>query len=397
MDFEFRTTPEMEEFRQEVRRWLNDNVPADLDTPVDQLTLRYDQFKRNKELRGKIGEKGWYAPQWPKEYGGGGLKPELAVVLEEELVSRIKNLGTFMIEGDIGFSAAAALLHMGSEEQRQRFLPSILKGRNIVWELFTEPNAGSDLPSMTTQAVRDGDEYVLNGTKTFVAAIHESDYMFTLAVTNPDQPRHNNLGAFMIPSDTPGITVHSLDLIGGGGKRTIFLENVRVPLNNLIGREGEGWRAFTGPHPVSPSLIIDREQLMEKFLDYVKEITHDGMPITNAPETQSAVVDVYLGNRVHQLLGKRNYWIGVTNQRFTYQGQQYGLDRKLYGPKLAKAMLQTLGPSALIKDDPKWAAMDNEAEWYTRQAVVRGHPGGTVEVHKLRMWRGYIGNTMFER
>ncbi len=396
MDFEFKYTPEMEEFRKEVRSWLDENLTPDVGAPVHALDVTYEQFKSNMAFRGRLGQKGWYAPQWPKEYGGGGLTPELAVVLEEELESRIDHLGNVMVNGDIGFTAAAAIMHMGDDEQRRRYLPEILSGKNVVWELFTEPNAGSDLPSMTTTAIRDGDEYIFNGQKIFVGALHDPNYMFAIAVTNPDRPRHANLGAFMIPADTPGITVHNLDLIGGGGKRSIFLEDVRVPADCLIGKEGEGWRAFTGRREISASAVVARNHNLERLLEHSKNHKRNGAPISEDPNVRDKLVEVYLRAHTLKLWSKRNCGIGITGQRFGYEGQQAGLNRKLFGPVLAETMLSAMGPAALIKD-AEYGAYNGEAEAYARESIVMGHPGGTVEIHKMRMWRGFTGNTMFER
>ena len=143
----------------------------------------------------------------------------------------------------------------GTEVQKQEILRPRLLGETLGWQLFTEPGSGSDLASLQTRAVKDGDEWIISGQKVFVggdagyadAATKVPDgpqmgELFTLAVTDPDAPRHQNMGYFMIPGDTPGLSVRTLDLLVGQGKRQIFLDNVRVPANRLIGGETQGWQ-----------------------------------------------------------------------------------------------------------------------------------------------------------
>ena len=396
MDFDFHYTPEMEGFRKEVRAWLDQNVKPEFQAPADPLKLSYEQFKINREFSARLGERGWYAPTWPKEYGGGGLKPEFAVVLEEELSAKIDNHDNLFVSAGIGFMAAAGILRLGTEEQKARFLPPILQGKQIVWELFTEPGAGSDLLSMTTSAVREGDQYVINGQKTFVGAIHDSDYMITLTNSNPQGPRGQNISAFMIPTNTPGVTVQSLDLIGGGGKRTIFFEDAKVPVVNRIGEENDGFKVFTGRREVPISLIVDRDRYVDRIMEHCREHSYNGEPVSKDPDIQDLLVRTYIEYQTHRTLSKRNFWMGFTGQRFWYEGQQLGMNRKLLGPKIAQAMLTAIGPASLT-DDERWGALKGEAELFTRDAIVMGHPGGTVEIHKLRLIRGLRGTTVFER
>lgn len=250
MDFEIKReyTPEQQEFRREVRAWLEANVPKlHRPEPGKPLTreMAIENSKMRKEFRLKMGEKGWRAPRWPKEWGGGGLSPELTVVLNEEL-ERARAPGV----SDLGLTLfAPALLVHGTEEQKRRWLPDIVTGKKVGWQVFTEPEAGSDLASLKTRAVRDGDEWVLNGSKQFISGSIVGDdfpdYLYVLAVTNPQAPRHENISAFYVDSRSQGITIQPMDLIGmqefGGGQNFVFFDNVRVPAENLVGQEGKGW------------------------------------------------------------------------------------------------------------------------------------------------------------
>ena len=245
MDFEitYEYTPEQQEFRKGVAAWLEGNAPKrqslDDDEPDDPQTAEEaaTRLAENQALFRKLGEKGWFAPTVPKELGGGGLTPQHAVVINEELGKR--RLPT----GGPGILAPAIMVH-GTEEQKERFVVPWMQGALHVWEVFTEPEAGSDLASLKTRGVRDGDEWVINGSKQFISGDGRPEWLFTLVNTNPEAPRHENLSLFMIKSDSPGVTIQNMDLIVREFARPqhfIFFDNVRVPGDNLIGQQGKGW------------------------------------------------------------------------------------------------------------------------------------------------------------
>lgn len=395
MDFETHYTPDdeaqREQLRPVVRAWLAEHAVG-VAAPPDAADLDYEQFQRNRAFLRELGEMGWYAPTWPKEYGGGGLSAPVATVIREELEAHIEHLENVHLPGDIGGSVGGALWHVGTDEQKQRLLPSILRGAVIVWELFTEPEAGSDLPSLTTRAEKQGDAYVVNGTKTLVGGHFEADYLFTLAVTDPNAPRRENLSTFLIPADLPGITKTDLDMIAGSHKSTITFDDVRVPATQLIGNEGEGWTAFnTGLHgalTVGLGPGLDRgDRVLEQLIDYCKRTDDGGKPLSKRPQVQEALTQIYIDGQVQRLLRTRTDWMADAGLSSTYEGIQVVLGRKLFDIKLGEAIHKALGPLAAIHD-PAWAAAGGEFEHFHRYAILMAHPGGTVEIQKLRMFRG---------
>jgi alkylation response protein AidB-like acyl-CoA dehydrogenase len=228
MDFEVTYTKEQEMFRDEVRGWLKTNIPADLKANVDESDLTVNteaHFRQALAFRKKLGEKGWLVPHFPTQYGGGGLQVDKCIVLAEELAEY--DLPGVALSDNGTSLAAPAIMVWGTDEQKQRFLPPILKGEVVTWQVFTEPNAGSDLASMQTTAIREGDEFVFNGSKHFVGFPHQPDYLYTLAVTDPNAPRHQNIGAFLVPAKADGVTLGYMDLVGAA-KRTVFFDNARI-------------------------------------------------------------------------------------------------------------------------------------------------------------------------
>ena len=174
------------------------------------------------------------------ELGGGGLTVAHQVVIEEELAKH-----NLPFCGDLGISLAApALRAWGTDEQKARFIPPMLRGEVITWQLFTEPEAGSDLAALKLPAVEDGDDYVLNGMKIFVGHTWYAEWLYVLAVTDPEAPRHQNISAFIVPADAPGVRKgkkeHKLG-IHAAHSATIFFENVRVPAGHLVGELNKGW------------------------------------------------------------------------------------------------------------------------------------------------------------
>ena len=397
MDFETRYPPEQErereEFRPQVRAWLEDNL-AGVGAPPDAGDLTYEQFQRNRAFLGKLGEKGWYAPAWPKEHGGAELSPHVAAVIREEMEAHVPHLENVHPPGDIGGSAAGAIWGLGTEEQKRRLLPPILRGDVVTWELYTEPEAGSDLPSLRSTAERQGDVYVMNGTKTLVGGHFEADYLFTLAITDPEAPRRENLSVFLVPFGLPGITITDMEMIAGSKKRTIIFDDVRVPAGQIVGKEGDGWTAFNtglqGALSVGIGPGLDRDgHVLEQFLEYCKETQHDGRPLSSQPHVQDVLSRIYIDFQVQRLLRLRNQWMASAGRPTTYEGIQAVLGRKLFDLRLGEAMHQALGPLSMIKD-PAWAPFGGDLEYFHRFAIIMAHPGGTVEIQKLRMFRGLL-------
>jgi 3-oxocholest-4-en-26-oyl-CoA dehydrogenase alpha subunit len=405
MDFEPRYTQEQEDFRQEVRHWLRENVPPGIDHPADSADLTYEQYQLRRELGRKLGNKGWLWPSAPREYGGGGLSVDHAVVLEEEIDSYGLTLPPYYDSG--GRLGGNSILVWGAEEQKQFFLPKIFRGEVRTWQLLSEPEAGSDLANVKTLARRDGDEFVINGQKVFVGSAHGCDYMWTITCTDPEAPRHQNLGWFMIPSDLPGITVAPMDLLssagesgaGSGVKNMVYFDNVRVPAFNLIGGENEGWKVATTHLELEHGTggRIARNWLVDRLFDYCRKTHRRGQPLSKDPEVRDRLIDIYIGAEINRLFQLRNYWMRHSQASFTYEGPQASYFRKTAGLRMATAILDVLGPAALTSD-PQWGAADGHVEAHQRAAIIALHPGGTTDIQKVIMARRIgIGREVRER
>ena len=232
-------------FREEARDWLEDNCPPTIRQPAGPgegtgggRRATYPNPEAKLWLD-RMAEQGWTAPTWPKEYGGGGLTKEEAGILGEEMRRiRARPAHTGMGLSMIG----PALLEFGSEDQKQEHLPKIVRGEIWWCQGYSEPGSGSDLASLQTRAVDDGDDFIVNGSKIWTSGANFADWMFCLVRTDPDAPKHEGISFILFDMETPGVSVKPIQLISGASPFCqTFLDDVRVPKRNLVGERGKGW------------------------------------------------------------------------------------------------------------------------------------------------------------
>ena len=394
MEFEITYSAEQEKFREEVKEWLEHNVPTGIEHPADSTDLTLDQYHKRRELGYKLGEKGWLWPTAPQEYGGGGLDVEHSIVIEEEIDKIGLSLPPYYDSG--GRLGGNSILVWGNEEQKKEFLPKIFKGEIRTWQLLSEPQAGSDLANVKTTAVRDGDDYILNGQKVWVGSAFGAEYMWTITCTDPEGERHKNLGWFMVPGDAEGISITPMSLLssagesgaGSGVKNIVFFDNVRVPAKNLIGGENNGWQVATTHLELEHGTggRIARNWIVDRIFDHCKETRFDGQPISSERFTQDKLIDIYIDAEIGRLFQLRNYWMRHTGASFTYEGPQASYFRKTSGLRIATNILEILGPHALTNDE-EIAVEEGHIEAHQRAAIIALHPGGTTDIQKVIMAR----------
>jgi alkylation response protein AidB-like acyl-CoA dehydrogenase len=229
-----------DDFRARARAWLAANAPrrgaAEDDGDASPTTLA-DQ----KAFQAKLYDAGFAGITWPKAYGGQGLTGLEQIAWSQEARDFDLPNGAFFI----GISMPGnTILEIGSEEQKRRYLPPMLRGEEIWCQLFSEPGAGSDVASLQTSAVRDGDEWVLNGQKVWTSGAQYSDFGAIIARTDPAKPKHSGISMFIVDMHAPGVTVRPLKVATGHSPfNEVFFDNVRIPAGGLIGEENKGWDA----------------------------------------------------------------------------------------------------------------------------------------------------------
>jgi alkylation response protein AidB-like acyl-CoA dehydrogenase len=238
MDFNY--SNEDEAFRAEFRAWLERN--REFATPMrDPLADEAEgDWKARIRWHRKLHEGGWMAITWPCEYGGRGAGILQNIIYHEEL-ERADTCVPFTGFG-IGL-LGPTLIHWGNQEQKRRYIPEILSAEEIWCQGYSEPNSGSDLASLQTRAVEDGDDFVVNGSKILTSAAHHADWIFLLVRTDPEAPKHKGISYLLVDMKTPGVTVRPLvQMTGAQGFNQVFFEDVRVPWQNLVGPKNVGWQ-----------------------------------------------------------------------------------------------------------------------------------------------------------
>ncbi|MCJ1886184.1 acyl-CoA dehydrogenase family protein [Pseudomonas sp. LA21] len=234
MDIHF--TPDELAFRDEVRHFLETKLPKDIAAKV-RLGKHLTKADHQRWQR-VLAEQGWYATHWPEEFGGTGWNAVQKHIFEEECAAfgapRTIPFGVNMV--------APVIIRFGTPEQQAHYLPRILDGTDWWCQGYSEPGAGSDLASLKTRAVRDGDHYVVNGQKTWTTLGQHADWIFCLVRTDPEAQQQRGISFLLIDMQSPGITVRPIITLDGEHEvNEVFFDNVRVPLENLVGRENEGW------------------------------------------------------------------------------------------------------------------------------------------------------------
>jgi alkylation response protein AidB-like acyl-CoA dehydrogenase len=224
------------EFRQRARGWLEANAPGGPRPTDDAAARAFDCEWQRRQYEG-----GWAGVAWPKEYGGQGLSPLRQMIWYEELVrAGAPSMGSFTVA--LGH-AGPTIIARGTPEQQAEYLPRILRGETPWCQGFSEPGSGSDLASLRTRAVIDGDDLVINGSKIWTSFAHLADYQELLVRTDPDAPKHKGISWVIVPMDAPGLTVRRIRTIDGHAHFCeCFYDDVRVPLANVVGELNDGWR-----------------------------------------------------------------------------------------------------------------------------------------------------------
>ncbi len=222
-----------EAFRVDVQQWLEANYPSERRFVSKRLHI--DECK---DWYLTLSEKGWLCPAWPADVGGMGLEPSKLLIYMEEFenygVARTPDQGVVMV--------GPLLIQHGSQEQKDHYLPKILSGEHIWCQGYSEPGAGSDLASLRTEAVRDGDHYVVNGHKIWTTLAMDGNMMFMLVRTNKECKKQEGISFLLVPMDTPGITVRAINNLGLHDEfAEVFFDDVRVPVENIVGGENNGW------------------------------------------------------------------------------------------------------------------------------------------------------------
>ncbi len=375
---DFRDTPEEAAFRKEVRDFIF------AEAPIDKTDFRA-AWEKGQTWWKKLQDKGWIAPAWPKEYGGAGMTVMQQFIFNEEMATNKAPRPMHLIIG-LGMAGPTLIVH-GTEEQKKRFLPQMLSGDDIWCQGYSEPEAGSDLASLKTRAVRDGDDYVINGQKTWTTLAHQAKWMIMLARTDPEAPKHKGISYFIVDMKSPGLEVRPLvNLTGGHEFNEVFLDNVRVPKENMVGEENRGWYAAVTTLDFERSSIgsaIGLRQEVESILDFAREHIEDHTSTLGiSPTIRFELSDRLVETAVAQMLSYRVASLQGRGLIPNYEASSLKLFSTELHQRIAQTALKMLGMYGQLERGCDLAPSKGRYCYNFLRGAAHTIEGGTSEIQR---------------
>ena len=382
MDFDF--TPEQQAFRAEVRAWLAEHVPADL-KGRGFASSRADRAEVNRlrEWQLTLHKAGYVGIDWPAEYGGRGASIMEQIILYEEM-SRAQSPQP-VNRGGLSMLGPTVMKH-GTAAQRAAHLAKILTGEEIWCQGFSEPNAGSDLANLQTRAVLDGDFYVLNGQKVWTSMAHVADWGFFLVRTDPTAPKHKGISFILIDMKAPGISIRPLRHITGEAEfNEVFLENVRVPAANVVGKVNEGWGVALTTLAYERDVLtmirhISLRTALERLVALAKRTIKNGRPVSQDPVMRQKIAGLAVAERCLQLNGYRSLTQILRGKAPGPEGSTSKLFWSQVDQDLADVATEVIGPYSQIAAPSPLAPDEGQWEFYALLARGSGIRAGTSEI-----------------
>ncbi len=378
---DFRLPVETERWRADLRDFLEVELPEGFEGDDDFFDAE-EQAAFARQFTRKLGARHWFAPGWPMEYGGLGKGPIEQFILNEELAYHRAPSGGRLFT--IGITGPTILVH-GNDEQKARFLPPMASGDVWYCQGFSEPGSGSDLASMETKAVRDGDDYVVNGQKIWTSNAHLADRMMLLARTDPNVPKHKGISAFLVDMKAPGISVHGIPNIAYRRDfNQVFFEEVRIPAADLLGGENNGWYVATTTLDFERSNIAAISGARRTVHDLVRwaKDNHHGRRPWDKPEIRMKLADLVVEAETGRLIAYRTAWLQSRGEVPNYEASMGKVWMALFGIKVANAGVNMLGAYGQLQPGSKWAPL--RGRLVTSYLLGASGPigGGTTEIQR---------------
>ena len=330
----------------------------------------------------QMGTDGWLGIGWPEEYGGKNKSQLEQFIFFDESMRAGAPVPMLTIN-----TVGPTIFRYGTDEQKDRFLPQILRGEIHFCIGYTEPGAGTDLAALKTRAVRDGDEYVINGQKIFTSLASDADYCWLAVRTNPDVSKHKGISMIIVPMDTPGITVQPMDLLSEHDINQVFYEDVRVPAANLVGGENNGWSLITNQLNHERVTLCSSgmlEQTYEEALRYAQETKlADGRRVIDQEWAQLNLARVRAGLEFLRLINWKVAW-GATEGLPLDIGDASTI--KVFGTEFYleafRLLMEVVGPASYLRRESPEALLRSRLERNYRSLIILTFGGGVNEVQR---------------
>ena len=377
---EFKFTAEDEEFRTELRAFMKTELPDPWEGagryPED------DDWDLNRVIRQKMAEKGWLTMHWPEEYGGQNASPVKSAIYNEEIAyMRAPGRDIFGVR-----MLGPTLMIHGSEEQKKTHLPSVAKGE-IQWcQGYSEPESGSDLASLSTRAVRDGDELVINGAKVWTTMAHRADWIMLLTRTDPDAPKHRGISFVLVDMKSPGVSVRPIiNMAGGHEFNQVTFDDVRVPRANVVGDEDRGWYVAVTLLDFERSGIdysASARRLLDDTKEFATETKRNGVPLIEIPWVRTLMADRYIDCEVARLMA---YNVAYMQSQDLIPTKEASMS-KVFGSevvqRVTEASLDILGMYGTLGREDKWAPLNGRVQENWMNAFAGTIAAGTSEIQR---------------
>ncbi|RFU20555.1 acyl-CoA dehydrogenase family protein [Geodermatophilus marinus] len=368
---DLRETPAHRALRAELRSYFTGLLPEDERRRVGEQGVGGPRFR---EVVKRLGDDGWLGVGWPVEYGGQGRSVEEQYVFFDE-VQRAGLPFPFVTVNTVG----PTLMSHGSQAQKQRYLPGILAG-DIVFAIgYTEPAAGTDLASLTTRAVRDGDEFVVDGSKIFTSGANTADYVWLACRTDPEAPRHKGISIVIVPTDDPGFSWSPIQTVGSLLVTATYYSGIRVPAGNVVGEIDGGWGLLTTQLNHERIGLAALGGRMIALWEQVREWARDNGAV-DLPWVQADLARTYARLEAMRLM---NWKMASAVARGSLTGADAGA-AKVYGTEthieVQRVLTGILGAAGRIRPESPGAVLAGQVEQLSRQGIVNTFGGGVNEI-----------------
>ena len=381
MDFRF--TEEQEAFREEVRRFLVEELGPDWRGIDPDSYFEDENWPRIRQLTARLAEKGWLTMAWPEEYGGQGRPHLEQMIYSEETAyfrapTRDVTIGTELV--------GPTLMLYGTDDQKKRFLPEIADGSAVYCQGFSEPESGSDLASLQLRAVEDGDDFVVNGSKIWTSGAHRASHCYLMTRTDPEAPKHRGISVFIADMDTPGIQVRPIiNMFDVHYFNEVRFENARVPKRNLIGERDRGW------YVAATSLDFERSGVgrfaanrrsLEELIVLAREVGANGTAMADDIVLKNRLADLWVSNEAGRLVA---YNVGWMQSQGLVPNKEASAS-KLLGSEIAQRIhelgVNMLGLYGVLDKGSDRAFLNGRLAWEWMDSISFTIRAGTSEVQR---------------
>lgn len=382
---DFRDTGEEAAFRTTVREFIGSEFEPRRQQMREESrsAAMFDRTPSMRAWEGELAQRGWIAPAWPEQYGGAGLSVMQQFIFNEEMAeARAPRPGGIAIG-----MAGPTIITIGTEEQQAEHLPPILSGEAIWCQGYSEPGSGSDLASLQTRAVKDGDDWVVNGQKIWTSGAHRADWMILLARTDPDAPKHKGITYFMLDMHSSGVEVRPLvNMTNTHEFNEVFFEDVRIPSRHILGEVDRGWYGAVTTLDFERSSIgsaVGMRQGVEAIIDVAKQYQGSGMSSLGAnEETRNALADRYIEAQTAMMISYRIVSMQSQGMIPNHEASMAKLYAMELNQRIQGTAMKVLGLYGQLQGGDPHAPKRGRYAYSFLRSIANTIEGGTSEIQR---------------